>query len=138
VVVARIGGDVAVAELLGTALRATALRTTLAAALAILPTATTAGTTATATTTAATTGATTTFTATAQEQHLVRHDLGGVLLHALFVLVAARLQSTLDVDLAALREVLVAGLGLLAPHGHTMPLGLFDAIVGLVHVDARG
>src|SRR5690606_29039018 len=77
-----------------------------------------------------------TFTAAADELHRVGHDLRGVVLLALF-LVARGAQAALDVHLTALREVVVAVLGLLAPHRDPVPLGLLDHLVVLVLVPAR-
>src|SRR5690349_620954 len=70
--------------------------------------------------------------ATAEELDVVRDDLGDVALVAFFVVVVARLDPTLDVDLPSLREVLRANLRALAPHDDAMPLGTLLALPVLV------
>ena len=60
----------------------------------------------------------------AEELHRLRDDLGGPLLLALAVFPLARLETSLDVDRAALREVLRAELGGAAPRDDAMPLRL--------------
>src|SRR6185503_4666561 len=70
--------------------------------------------------------------AAAEELDVVRDDLGDVSLVAFLVVVVARLDPTLDVDLASLREVLRADLRALAPHDDSMPLGALLALPVLV------
>ena len=70
--------------------------------------------------------------------HVVTDDFGRVALDAFFVFVAAGLDATLHVDLAALGEIVVAVFGGLAPDDDPVPLGLFDPVVVLVHVCPRG
>src|SRR5262249_22303861 len=60
--------------------------------------------------------------AAAEEHEVRRDDLGRVALVALLVVPAPRLQASLDVELLALRQVLLADLRRLAPHHHAMPL----------------
>src|ERR1041385_2763373 len=59
----------------------------------------------------------------AEELHGHGDDLGGLALLSFLVLPLAGLQATLDVDLAALVQVLAAILGRAAPHHDTVPLG---------------
>src|SRR3954451_21828996 len=70
--------------------------------------------------------------ATAEELHVVGDDLGDVALVAFLVVVRAGLDATLDVDLAALREILGADLRALAPHDDAVPLGALLALSVLV------
>src|SRR5690606_3968377 len=149
VVVARVGRGVAVVVRLAAA-RSAAATTLVAAAVAAAAATTTAARAARSTaaavavaaaaaaataarSTAATAAA---FAATADELHRVSHDLGRVVLLALF-LVARGAQAAFDVDLAALGEEVVAVLGLLPPHRNPVPLGLLDHFVVLVLVLAR-
>src|SRR5690554_656534 len=68
--------------------------------------------------------------------HVVDHDLGGV---AVLALPLAGLQAALDVDLAALLQVLLGDLGQLVEHHHVVPLGALLALTGLlVHPGVGG
>src|SRR5204863_414859 len=59
-----------------------------------------------------------------EHRHVLRQDFDAGALLAVLALPAARLQPALDVDLAALGEELVAGLGELVPGHDLEPLGL--------------
>src|SRR5690554_7543518 len=71
--------------------------------------------------------------------HVVDHDLGGVAVLAVLALPLAGLQVALDVDLAALLQVLLGDLGQLVEHHHVVPLGALLALTGLlVHPGVGG
>src|SRR5690554_7132611 len=71
--------------------------------------------------------------------HVVDHDLGGVAVLAVLALPLAGLQAALDVDLAALLQVLLGDLGQLVEHHHVVPLGALLALTGLlVHPGVGG
>src|SRR5436190_17835864 len=85
-----------------------------------------------------------TAAATAQEHDAIAADLRRIALVAVFVVPLARLQTALDVDLLAFRQVLGERFGLLAPQHDAMPLGFFLALARFVvprfrggHVDRR-
>src|SRR5439155_1291654 len=84
-------------------------------------------------------GSLTAAPAAAQELHALRDDLGDVAAVAFLVVVLAGADCALDVDLPALGQVLAAGLRLLAPHHHVVPLGAFLALtLGVVpHLAGR-
>src|SRR5688572_9586748 len=72
-------------------------------------------------------------TATAAEQRdAIGLDFGGVALVAVLVVPLPRLQPALDVDLLALRQVLLQRFGLLAPQHHAVPFSLFLPLLILV------
>src|SRR6185503_4360421 len=78
--------------------------------------------------------------ATAAEQgDPVRFNLRRVSLVAVLVVPLAGLQATLDVDLLALRQVLLQALHLLAPQDDAVPFGFFLALPALVvpHLGCR-
>ena len=89
---------------------------------------------AAATTAASATTAAASSAAAAEEDDAVGHDVGRVVLLAVLV-VRAGLQPPLDVDRPALRQVLGAVLGLVAPHRHPVPFGLLLALARLVLED---
>src|SRR5207247_12186 len=64
----------------------------------------------------------------AQELHTLRDDLGDVAAVAFLVVVLAGAGRALDVDLPALGEGLAAGLRLLPPPPHVVPLGALLAL----------
>src|ERR1700690_2356951 len=71
-------------------------------------------------------------TSATEEAHVARDDLGDVLLVAVLVVVAAVGDAALDIDLAALGEILTAGLSLLAPDDDVVPLGLLLLLALLI------
>ncbi len=72
------------------------------------------------------------FARAADQLHPVGHDLGRVLLDAVLVGVLARLQPALDVDRAALLQVLARDLRLAAEQDDAVPLGAFLLLAALV------
>src|SRR5262245_40192706 len=69
---------------------------------------------------------------TAQHLGVLRHDLGRIALLPLLILPLTGADAALDVDLAALGEVLADDLGLPSPHHHAVPLGGFLLLAALV------
>src|SRR5688572_12236313 len=82
-----------------------------------------------ATTTAA---AAPTAAAAAEQRDAISLDLGGVAFVAVLVVPLPRLQPALDVDLLALRQVLLQRFGLLAPQHHAVPFSLFLPLLILI------
>src|SRR5688572_31066994 len=70
--------------------------------------------------------------AAAEQRNAIGLDLGGVAFVAVLVVPRPRLQPALDVDLLALRQVLLQRFGLLAPQHHAVPFGLFLPLLILV------
>ena len=68
----------------------------------------------------------------ADQLHAVGDDLGRVLLDAVLVGVLARLQAALDVDRAALLQVLAGDLRLASEEHDAMPLGALLLLAALV------
>src|SRR5262245_6285999 len=71
-------------------------------------------------------------TTAAEQRDPVRLDFCRIPLVAVLVIPLARLQATFDVDLLALRQVLLQALRLLAPQDDAVPLGFFLALSALV------
>jgi hypothetical protein len=67
-----------------------------------------------------------------QDFHFSCYHLGGVLFLAILTFPTASLETTLDIDLTALPQVLVTDLRQLTPHNNAMPLCFFLAIAGIV------
>src|SRR5262249_32963794 len=67
-----------------------------------------------------------------EELHALRDHLGDVALVAVLVVVLARPDGAFEEHLAALRQILAAGLRLLPPHYDVVPLGAFLALALLV------
>src|SRR5262249_57457948 len=76
--------------------------------------------------------------AAAEELDALRDDLGDVALVAVLVVVLPGAHGALDEHLPALGEVLPAGLGLLPPHDHVVPLGALLALALVVGPDVAG
>src|SRR6185503_15121736 len=79
--------------------------------------------------------AATTTTAATQQGDAVGLDLGRVALVPVFVVPLPGLQTTLDVDLFAFRQVLLERFRLFAPEHDAMPFGLFLPLLVLVVPD---
>ena len=60
-----------------------------------------------------------------QDLHISCYHLGGVLFLAILTFPTASLETTLDIDLTALPQVLVTDLRQLTPHNNAMPLCFF-------------
>src|SRR6185369_16045388 len=69
--------------------------------------------------------------AAAEQLHLVRDDLGGVVVLAFLVLPLARLQAALDVDRTALLQVFAGDLRQAVVEDHAVPFGLFLLLAAL-------
>jgi len=78
--------------------------------------------------------ATAAFAAVAQEDDVVGDDFGGIALLAILIVVAAGLQTALDVDLLPLGQVGGEVFG--PPEGDVVPFGLFLPLAGLLVLPA--
>src|SRR5690606_30863977 len=78
------------------------------------------------------------FTAAAEHLHLVRHDLGEILLHAVLAGVFVVADLPLDVHLRSLAQVLAGDFRELAEEGHPVPLGVFLGVAVAVLAHAGG